>query len=341
MEGNGWVVAFEAIGLSSVTEVGAKHALLGEVARALAPVDGRVPEGFATRSGAFYAHLAQAGADEIVYAGLSTVTVRDIAGLTAAAAAARARVNSLPLPADLRVELLAAYAALSDALGAETVSVSVGASGTVSGREGPFRSQETFLNVRGERALLEAVRACMASAFSDQAVVYRAERGISVEDAGISVGVRRLVRADLAGGGLVAARAGGGGEVPVVVRAVWGLSGAIAAASVEPDEIVVVTVGPRAGTVIARVCGAKATKLVFGSNGHADRGSLGITTHVDAPDRAAFVLDDAEASTLARWSAAADAHISARFGRPLALELEWAKDGPGGPLYVVGARERG
>ena len=174
-----YIVPFSAVGLDAIAEVGGKNASLGELINALAPTGVRVPQGFALTSAAFRLHLAEAGLDEAIYQELDRLDLADVTALAAAARSIRERVAAAPLPAAVARELEAAYGSLSRLYGEEATDVAVRSSATA--EDLPTASfagqQETYLNVRGRAALDTAVRDCLASLFTDRAILYRAGNG--------------------------------------------------------------------------------------------------------------------------------------------------------------------
>ncbi len=333
------VIPFRDVDLAALPEVGGKNASLGELLRALEPAGVRVPDGFAITAEAFRRHIAQGGAVEAIYAALDELDVRDVAALERVGAFARAQVGSLPLPADVREQLLAAYQQLSEQYEEAETDVAVRSSATA--EDLPSASfagqQESYLNVRGAEALVEAVRDCMASLFTNRAIVYRAERGFRHRDVALSVGVQKMVRSDLASAGVMFTLDTESGHRGVVtITGSWGLGESVVKGRVNPDEIWVFkpTLETAIAPIIRRERGDKAIKLVYGDG----TGQTVLEQPVSEADRRALVLDDDEALLLARWAVAIEDHYSARAGHPTPMDIEWAKDGQSGKLYIVQAR---
>ena len=332
------VIPFRDIDLTNLPEVGGKNASLGELLRGLSSAGVRVPDGFAITAEAFRAHLAQDGADKAIYGELERLNTRDVEALARAGTFARDRVRALPLPRALQIEISAAYEQLSHAFHDMATDVAVRSSATA--EDLPSASfagqQESYLNVRGRTALLSAVRECMASLFTDRAIAYRAERGFRHRDVALSVGVQKMVRSDLASAGVMFTLDSESGHRGVVtITGSWGLGESVVKGRVNPDEIWAFK-NSLAGAripIIRRQCGDKAVKLVYGPNG-ADV----VEQPVAEADRHWLVLTDAEAVTLARWAVAIEDHYSARAGRPTPMDIEWAKDGRSGELFIVQAR---
>ncbi len=332
------VVPFRDIDLTALPEVGGKNASIGELLRSLAPVGVRVPDGFAITAAAFRLHLAQEGGDQTIYDALDRLDVTDVSALARVAAFARERVRALALPADLRGEILTAYRQLSRGYEEAATDVAVRSSATAEDLpSASFAGQhESYLNVRGEDALVEAVRECMASLFTDRAIVYRAERGFRHRDVALSVGVQKMVRSDLASAGVMFTLDTESGHRGVVtINGSWGLGESVVKGRVNPDEVWVFkpTIEfPRA--IIRRERGDKLVKLVYADGD----GKTVVEEAVSPADRRALVLTDDEALILARWGIAIEKHYSERAGHPTPMDIEWAKDGRSGQLFIVQAR---
>ena len=194
------VIPFRALGLRDLSIVGGKNANLGELIRSLSGAGVRVPDGFALTAEAFRRHLAENGLDAGIYDALDRVDVADVAALAKTAQAARERVARAALPRDIEAALLAAYDALSEQYGEAATDVAVRSSATAEDLPGAsFAGQhESYLDVRVHATLVDAVRACMASLFTERAIVYRRERGYAHRAVALSVGVQKMVRSDLA-----------------------------------------------------------------------------------------------------------------------------------------------
>jgi pyruvate,water dikinase len=347
-----FVVRLRDVGMADVATVGGKNASLGEMIRELAPLGVRVPDGFATTADAFRLHLSQDHMAEWIADRLAGLDVADTRSLADAAAAVRARIAGTPLPEAVRREVMAAYADLSRAAAAPgadrpagPADVAVRSSATAEDLPAAsFAGQhETYLNVRGEEALDAAIRACMASLYTDRAIVYRLGHGFDHRAVAISVGVQRMVRSDLAGAGtMFTLDTESGFRGVVLIDAAWGLGESVVQGRVSPDEYWVHKASLRAGfaAVIRRELGEKARRLVYAGEGLAASRAVR-EEPVPPADRARFVLAEDEILTLARWAMAVEDHYSARPGAPaggVPMDLEWAKDGRSGELFIVQAR---
>jgi pyruvate,water dikinase len=333
------ILAFEDVGLDSLAEVGGKNASLGELIRNLSRAGVRVPGGFALTTGAYRAHLRDAGLEKPVAERLAVLDVRDVRALAEAGAWIRRAIEEAPLPAPIAAQVRARYAELSARYGGGEADVSVRSSATAEDLpSASFAGQhESFLNVRGEAALERAIRACMASLYTDRAIVYRHERGIAHAEVALSVGVQKMVRSDLASSGVIFTLDTESGHPGVVlVTAAYGLGELVVKGRVNPDEFWVHKATLRAGhrPIIRRECGEKRTQLVYGEGPGRALHEIPVSRH----QRARYSLTDDEVLELARAALAVEDHYSKRAGRPTPMDLEWAKDGESGELFIVQAR---
>ncbi len=324
---------FETLGSDDVALVGGKNASLGEMISALSGVGIRVPAGFATTAGAYREFLAENDLDGPL-AGRLAAYERGEATLEETGRWIREAIRGATLSGALGASIVAAYRELGERYDAEDVDVAVRSSATAEDLpEASFAGQqETYLNVRGEEALLEKVRDCFASLFTDRAIVYRDERGFDHLDVALSVGVQKMVRSDLAGAGVLFTIDTETGFPDVVrIDAAWGLGEAVVGGTVDPDHYSVYKpflADPDKVPILWKDRGRKATKIVYARSGPEPT----VTVETRAVERRAYVLSDDEVLTLARWGAAIEAH----YGRP--MDIEGARDGNTDELYVVQAR---
>jgi pyruvate, water dikinase len=330
---------FEEIAAADVALVGGKTASLGEMYRALRPRGVSVPNGFAITAEAYRYILSQANAWAELHAALDGVTVDDAEDLGRRGRRAREIVYAAGIPEDLRAQILDAYRALQREYGAE-MSVAVRSSATA--EDLPTASfagqQESFLNVRGEEALLDACRRCFASLFTDRAIHYRVDVGFDHFKVALSIAVMKMVRADLASSGVIfTVDTESGFRDVVLITGSYGLGENVVQGAVEPDELMVfkptLATGHRA--LLRRTLGSKKIKMVYAGNGARES-----TCNIATPqaDRERFCLSDEEALRLAEQAVEIERHYSARAGAPQPMDIEWAKDGIDGGLYVVQAR---
>lgn len=330
MEPKRRVLPFTELGRSDVGRVGGKNASLGEMTNRLGAAGIRVPPGFATTAEAYDELLADRGLRESVEDQINRL--HQGIPLDEVGAAIRSSFLAQPLPPPLREAILTAYELLAAESGREAPEVAVRSSATAEDLpEASFAGQqETFLNVRGTDALLEACGRCYASLFTDRAIDYRERMGFDHLAVALSVGVQLMVRSDLAGAGVAFTLDPESGfpEV-IVVSAAWGLGETVVSGQVDPDEYTVFKPSmkdPALDPVIDVRIGGKRLKTVYADTG--------LTRTVDTPDaeRNQRVLADAEIRELAAWAAAIEEH----YGCP--MDLEWAKDGLTGELWIVQAR---
>jgi len=322
--------------LDDRARVGGKHANLGGLVMHLASAAVRVPDGFAITADAFRRHLREARLDPGIYAELDALDVGDADALARTARSIRERIRCAALPHDLTAQLTAAYEALSRQHGDVATDVAVRAS-AISDElpDVSFTGQhDSFMNVRGADALIDAVKACMASLFSDRAIVGRHQRKLAHRAVALSVGVQKMVRSDLASAGVIFTldpESGFRGVVEIV--AAWGLGEPVVKGTVDPDTITVhkPTLARGFRPIVRRDLGNKATKLVYAECGTRE-------VPVAEADRRRPCLRDDEALTLARWAVAIEEHHASRTGRSTPMVIEWAKDGRTGELFVVEAR---
>jgi pyruvate,water dikinase len=290
-------------------------------------------------SDAFRLHLKEAGLDATIYAELEHLDLGDVTALASVARSIRARIADAPLPAAVVAAVEAAYANLSASFRDEGTDVAVRSSATA--EDLPTASfagqQETFLNVRGREALDRAIRGCMASLFTDRAIVYRAQRGFAHHDVALSVGVQKMVRSDRGSAGVIFTLDPESGFRDVVlITGAWGLGETVVQGRVRPDEFWVHKPTLRAGhrSIIRREVPEKAVKLVY-----ADESAKTVKEiRVPRRDRRRPVLNDDDILTLAQWSLAIEDHYSERAGHPTPMDIEWARDGETGELSILQAR---
>ncbi|MFO0808371.1 MAG: phosphoenolpyruvate synthase [Gemmataceae bacterium] len=329
---------FRDIGIADVGLVGGKNASLGEMYRELTPRGIRVPNGFAITAEAYRHFLSAGGLTERLRATLDGLDTRNLTDLAHRGRNLREAILATPLPNDLREAITLAYADLCREYGPE-IDTAVRSSATA--EDLPTASfagqQESFLNVRGERALVEACRQCFASLFTDRAISYRVDRGFDHFSVALSVGVQRMVRSDLgAAGVLFTLDTESGFPNVVLLNSAYGLGESVVKGRVDPDEFLVFKPTLKMGLqpILKREIGAKQEKLIYATRGgHTTR-----SVPVPQNDRMRLSLNDDEVLTLARWGCLIEDHYSARAGHPVPMDIEWAKDGRTGELYILQAR---
>ncbi|MBM3222189.1 MAG: phosphoenolpyruvate synthase [Candidatus Tectomicrobia bacterium] len=329
---------FEDIALEDIPLVGGKNASLGEMYQALAAQGVRVPNGYAITAEAYRTFLRRNGLDTRVRDILTDLDTHDLATLRQRGLQARQALLSAPLPPELAADILTAYAQLS-AEQREPVDVAVRSSATAEDLpDASFAGQqETYLNVQGEVALLETCKRCFASLFTDRAISYRADKGFDHSNVALSIGVQRMVRSDLAVSGVMfSIDTETGFRDAVLINAAYGLGENVVQGAVNPDEYIVFKPTLRQGfrPILEKRLGTKEFKLIYDVGG----GRMVRNVPVSAAERARFALTEDEILTLARWACLIEEHYSARRGSLTPMDMEWAKDGQSGALFVVQAR---
>ena len=344
------VVPFRAVGIDAIPQVGGKNASLGEMIRELAEQGVRVPDGFATTADAYRHFIAGNGLGERLHALLDGLDGHDIAALQAGGAAARSLLLSAPLPLDLQEAILQAYRQLGEEQGQRDPAVAVRSSATAEDLpDASFAGQqETYLNVHGEVALLAACRRCFASLFTDRAISYRQINGFDHFEVALSIGVQRMVRSDLASSGVMfSIDTETGFRDAVLLTAAYGLGENVVQGAVNPDEYLIFkpTLEQGHAPIVGKRLGSKAIRMIYADDGHgsaADPSHPGAsaTCNVAVPEaeRQRFAISDAEALQLARWACTIERHYSERRGQPTPMDIEWAKDGASGELFILQAR---
>ena len=329
---------FSDLSLTDLDRVGGKNASLGEMVRNLTSAGVRVPDGFATTADAYQEFISQGGLAEMINAELASLDTDDVGQLTTVGRKIREAVIKQPLPASLAAEISTAYAQLAgDPSGTSGESVSFAVRSSATAEDLPDASfagqQETFLNVRGINAILEAIKKVFASLYNDRAIAYRVHHRFEHDAVGISAGVQRMVRSDIGASGVMFTMDTESGFADAVfITSAYGLGEGVVQGAVNPDEFYVYKPALRAGrpAILKRGVGSKATKMIY--TDHPEGGRTTEFVDVDHADRSRLSLSDAEVIELARQALAIENH----YGRP--MDIEWGKDGRDGQLYVLQAR---
>ena len=331
------VVPFAAVGIGAIAEVGGKNASLGEMIRELAGQGVRVPGGFATTAAAYRHLLRSNGLSEPLGELLTGLDADDLGALQAAGKAARDLLLNANLPADLSEAILAAYRELATPDG---VLPAVAVRSSATAEDLPDASfagqQETFLNIKGEAALLQACRRCYASLFTDRAISYRQLNGFDHLEVALSIGVQRMVRSDLACAGVMfSIDTETGFRDAVLLTAAYGLGENVVQGAVNPDEVLIFkpTLEQGFAPILSKRLGSKAIRMVYG-----EAGITVINEPVPEAECNRFALSDDECLTLARWACQIERHYSAKRGYPTPMDIEWAKDGLTRELFILQAR---
>jgi pyruvate, water dikinase len=329
---------FADITIADIPIVGGKNASLGEMVRELAGKGVRVPDGFAVTADAFRHFIHEARLDAFIRATLADLDTHDMANLSQRGHAVRQAIRSAALPEDLQQQIAASYRQLQGD-GAVPLDVAVRSSATAEDLpDASFAGQqETYLNVQGVAALLETCKRCFASLFTDRAISYRVDKGFDHFKVALSIGVQRMVRSDLACAGVMfTIDTESGFRDAVLISAAYGLGENVVQGSVTPDEYTVFKTTLKTGhrPILQKTVGSKEFKLIYDTGG----GKMVKNVPVAPADRAKLALTDDEVLELARWGCIVEDHYSATRGTAAPMDLEWAKDGNTGELFIVQAR---
>ena len=329
---------FADITIDDVPLVGGKNASLGEMVRELASKGVKVPNGFAITAEAFRHFIREAGIDNSIRATLADLDTHDMANLSERGQSVRQTILNASIPDDLQKLISEAYRQLQ---GNSTAPLDVAVRSSATAEDLPDASfagqQETYLNVHGTAALLETCKRCFASLFTDRAISYRVDKGFDHFKVALSIGVQRMVRSDLACSGVMfTIDTESGFREAVMISSAYGLGENVVQGSVTPDEFLVFKPTLKTGhrPVLQKTIGSKEFKLVYDSGG----GKMVKNIPVAPADRAKLSLTDDEVLELACWACVVEDHYSAKRGQHAPMDLEWAKDGITGELFIVQAR---
>lgn len=326
------MVSLELVGVQDVEKVGGKNASLGEMISNLAGAGVSVPGGFATTADAYREFLEQSGLDKQIHDLLDKLNVDDVNALAKAGKQIRQWIMEANLPNQLDADIRAAFKELAQG---QDIAVAVRSSATAEDLpDASFAGQqETFLNIRGVDNVIRAVKEVFASLFNDRAIAYRVHQGFDHRQVALSAGIQRMVRSETGTSGVMFTLDTESGFRDVVfITAAYGLGETVVQGAVNPDEFYIHKPTLEAGrpAILRRNLGSKAIKMVYGEEAEA---GLSVKT-VDVPeeDRGCFSISDAEVVSLAKQALIIEKH----YGRP--MDIEWAKDGDDGKLYIVQSR---
>ncbi len=326
------VIAFNQLGRHDVEIVGGKNASLGEMISHLQPLGVNVPNGFATTADAFNCFLNETGLLDRINAELHTLDVDDVEALAATGKKIRGWVIEQTLPKSLEDEIRQYYQELT---GGEDVAIAVRSSATAEDLpDASFAGQqETFLNIRGIDNVLVAIKEVFASLYNDRAIAYRVHKGFEHQGVALSAGVQRMVRSETGTSGVMfSIDTESGFDEVVFVTASYGLGEMVVQGAVNPDEFYVskILLGQNRPAVIRRNLGSKERKMVYGDEGSTAKSTK--IVEVEKADRSQFALSNDELCVLAKQAMIIEMH----YGCP--MDVEWAKDGDSGEIFIVQAR---
>ncbi|MCR9291449.1 MAG: phosphoenolpyruvate synthase [bacterium] len=329
---------FDQVGIEDVPLVGGKNASLGEMYCKLSSQGVKIPNGFATTADAYRHFLRETGLDEKIRRILADLDTSDLWNLRQRGSQVRDCILNAELPTDLKDAIVEAYHHLCRERG-DVADVAVRSSATAEDLpDASFAGQqETYLNVRGLSPLLDACRRCFASLFTDRAISYREHKGFDHFRIALSIGIQQMVRSDLGTSGVMfSIDTESGFRDAVLINAAYGLGENVVQGSVNPDEYYVFKPKLSEGfrPILKKTLGNKEFKLIY------DVGGSKMTKNVPVPpdDRCRFAISDDDILTLARWACTIEEHYSAERGEPCPMDMEWAKDGLTGELFIVQAR---
>lgn len=333
-----FILWFDQIGIEDVSLVGGKNAALGEMYRTLTPRGIKVPNGFALTAFAYRFFMEKSGLKDKIEKILKDLDTSNLKSLQKSGKTVRNLIHSASLPIELQSAVKESYYHLGLAYFSNP-DVAVRSSATAEDLPGASFAgqQETYLNVKGEIHLLEAVKKCIASLFTDRAISYRKDKGFSHMEVALSVGVQKMVRSDAAASGVAfTLDTETGFPGAVVINSIYGLGEMIVQGKVVPDEFIVFKEGLKSGfrSIISKTCGSKLEKMVYTEN--LSRPTKIIK--VPLKEQKQFSLTDDEVIKLAAWCVKIEEHFSYKNNRYQPMDIEWAKDGKLNELFIVQAR---
>jgi pyruvate,water dikinase len=332
------VLPFNAVGIADIPLVGGKNASLGEMIQQLSSQGVKVPTGFATTAYAYRYFITGAGLEVKLRKIFADLDVEDMANLQECGKQARSLMLETPFPLELQEAIARSYQTLCQEYGIDT-DVAVRSSATAEDLpDASFAGQqETYLNVHGLQGVLESCHKCFASIFTDRAISYRQIKGFDHFEVALSVGVQKMVRSDLASSGVMfSIDTETGFKDAALITAAYGLGENVVQGAVNPDEYLVFKPTLKQGykPILQKRLGTKEIKMVY------DLGGSKLTKNIPVPEseRTQFALNDQEILQLAKWACIIEDHYSQVRGMATPMDIEWAKDGVTGELFIVQAR---
>jgi len=328
---------FRDISIEDIPLCGGKNASLGEMVRELSAQGVRVPDGFAVTAKGYHHVLDSAGIREKVRKLLVGLDKKDVDDLARRGAACRALIHDAGIPEAMWAEIKEAYATLVGKDGDSGVAVRSSATAEDLPGASFAGQQESFLNVRGDAALREACSRCFASLYTDRAISYRIDQGFDHEKVALSIGIQKMVRSDRGAAGVIFTIDTETGFRDVVfVTSAYGLGENVVNGSVDPDEIYVFKPTLRQGkrAIVKKTLGSKQMRLEYAE----ESGARTKNRETSQDDRRRFSITDEDALTLARYALVIEDHYTRKAGVDRPMDIEWAKDGMSGELFIVQAR---
>ena len=340
MQGYKYIRRFRELGIDDVPLVGGKNASLGEMYQALTGKGVRVPNGFATTAQAFRDYLEHNSLKGRIGEALDALDVDDVDALATIGAQIRGWIVDAELPPQLTDEITAAYREMEAEYGTEA-DVAVRSSATAEDLpDASFAGQqETYLNIRGTEHLLRTCKRVLASLFTDRAIHYRVDKGFDHMSIALSIGVQKMVRSDIGASGVMfTLDTESGFRDVVMITAAYGLGENVVQGAVNPDEYLVFkrTLAQDKRPIIRRHLGEKAIKMIYAKDPITAEATRNVKVRIE--ERRRFAISDDEVLELARYAVAIEQHYSALAGMPRPMDIEWARDGESGELFIVQAR---
>ena len=327
---------YSEVGIVDVPSVGGKNAALGEMYSNLAPLGVNIPDGFALTADAYRHFFKETGLDKKIKEILSDLNTKDIRNLQIRGKKVREEILKASLPQDLQNAVTESYTQLEKKYGKESA-VAIRSSATAEDLPGASFAgqQETYLNIHGVENVLIATKKCIASLFTDRAISYRADKGFSHFEAALSVGVQRMVRSDLSSSGVAfTIDTETGFDKVILINGIYGLGEFIVQGKVIPDEFIVfkptLEIAGK-NPIIGKNIGKKNIKLIYAKDGTKE-------AKVPLGEQQKFCITNQEAIKLAKWCFQIEKYFSKKHNRYQPMDIEWAKDGKTGELFIVQAR---
>ena len=333
------VIWFDELQLKDIPEVGGKNASLGEMRQNLQKKWVNIPDGYAVTAHAYRYLIESAGIWDKIKEILKDLDTHDIRNLSARGRKVRSLIYNAKMPGDLRDEIVKAYRRLCEEYG-ENTDVAVRSSATAEDLpDASFAGQqETFLNIRGEEALIDACKRCFASLFTDRAISYRFDKGFDHESVFLSIGVQKMVRSDIGASGVIfSIDTESGFKNAVLITSSYGLGETVVQGTVNPDEFYVFKPTLRQGfrPIVQKKLGTKEIKMIYSRKKGLESTEI---KPVPRAQRDVFSISDDEIITLAQWACIIEDHYSAEAGYFKPMDIEWGRDGVTGELFILQAR---
>ncbi len=338
---NNFIKKLKEVGIKDVAEVGGKNASLGEMIQNLIPKGVKIPDGFVVTAYAYRYFLEETGLKDFIKKTLNGLNTKNLADLAKRGKLIRETIKKSEFPEELNQEIIKAYRQMEKEYG-KNVDVAARSSATAEDLPGAsFAGEhETYLNIRGAEEVLKSVKSAMASLFTDRAISYRVDKKFDHFKVALSVGVQKMIRSDLSCSGVMfTLDTESGFREVVLINGSWGLGEMIVQGEVTPDEFLVFkkTLDKSPNAIISKKLGIKNQKMIY-SNGKGVSIKNTKVISTSQKEKESFVLSEKEILQLAKWGVLIEEHYSKKYGKWTPMDMEWAKDGKTGELFIVQAR---